>query len=537
MTIKRLQDCAVLIAGAGPVGLALAIELGMRGVDCLLVEKRDGAVTVPKMSAVSARNMEFCRRWGIAERVRTAVWAESHSLDFVYLTTLTGRELARQKIGSYVTRGDLPYTPEGGCHCPQIYFDPILTGRARALPGVRIVYETALESFVDTADGVAATLLDTRSGERCAVHAQYLVGCDGAGGAVRAALGIGLGGKGVVADSVNIFFRSPGLSGLHDKGWARFYRAIDATGCWSELIAIDGRELWRLTVFDERRTPGEPEDYLGRVVGRDFPYEILSAAPWERRDAVANSYGAGRVYIAGDAAHQCSPTGGLGMHTGIEEAVNIAWKLQAMVEGWGGPNLLASYEAERLPIAVRNVDMATRAFRQIAGIPGGDALGDDGPEGSAQRAALDEAMRNLRRYSVSEIDKAQYCYEGSPVCVPDGTPPAPADDGSGYVPSARPGTRAPHAWIEPGRSTLDLFGDGFVLLDFGGPGDGAALAGAMAERGVPCRTERIDDPRICAAYAARFALVRPDGHVAWRGDAMPASPAGVADRVRGALAS
>lgn len=536
MTGERPKDCAVLIAGAGPVGLALAIELGLRGVDCLLVEKRAGRVTVPKMSAVSARNMEFCRRWGIADRVRNAVWTESHSLDFVYLTTLTGRELARQKIGSYVTRGDLPYTPEGGCHCPQIYFDPILTERAKASPSVRLLYETALESFEETAAGVHATLLDTRAGEHFPVTAQYLVGCDGAGGAVRAALGIGLGGEGVVADSVNIFFRSPALAGLHDKGWARFYRAIDGTGCWSELIAIDGRELWRLTVFDETKTPGSADDYLRRVVGRDFEYEILSAAPWERRDVVAESYGTGRVFIAGDSAHQCSPTGGLGMHTGIEEAVNLAWKLQAMVEGWGGPHLMASYEAERRPVARRNVDMATRAFRQITGIPGGDALQDEGTDGDAQRAALEGAMRNLRRYSVSEIDKAQYCYEGSPVCVPDGTPSVPPDDGSGYVPSARPGTRAPHAWISPGRSMLDLFGDGFVLVDFGGPGDGAALLRAMTARGIPCRLERIEEPRIREAYAARFALVRPDGHVAWRGDDMPRDPAAVADRVRGSLA-
>ncbi len=536
MSSQRPTDCAVLIAGAGPVGLALAIELGLRGIDCLLVEKRDGSVTVPKMSAVSARNMEFCRRWGIADRVRNAVWAESHSLDFVYLTTLTGRELARQKIGSYVTRGDLPYTPEGGCHCPQIYFDPILTDRAKSLEKVRILYETALESFEETAAGVRAALVDAKSGERFSVDARYLVGCDGAGGTVRTALGIGLGGKGVVADSVNIFFRSPALSGLHDKGWARFYRAIDGTGCWSELIAIDGRDLWRLTVFDEKATPGTADEYLRRVVGCDFDYEILSASPWERRDAVAESYGGGRVFIAGDSVHQCSPTGGLGMHTGIGEAVNLAWKLQAMVEGWGGPYLMASYEAERRPIAVRNVDMATRAFRQITGIPGGSALADDGPEGAAQRAALEDAMRNLRRYSVSEIDKAQYCYEGSPVCVPDGTPPAPLDDGTGYVPSARPGTRAPHAWIASGRSMLDLYGDGFVLVDFGGAGNGSALAGAMAETGVPCRIERIDDPRIREAYAARFALVRPDGHVAWRGDTMPARPEDVAARVRGAVA-
>lgn len=532
-------ECSVLVVGAGPVGLALAIELGTRGVDTILVEKRDGSVSVPKMTAVSARNMEFCRRWGIADTVRGAVWTESHSLDFVYLTTMQGRELARQKIGSYASRGDIPYSPEGGCHCPQIYFDPILTAKAKALKSVRMLYETELESFDESEGGVIATLVDGTSGDTSTLGCSYIVGCDGPGGVVRTSLGIGLGGRGVVADSLNVFFRSPELAGIHDKGWARFYRAIDETCCWSELIAIDGKELWRLTVFDVQQSPGSAEEQLRRIVGADFPFEIISAMPWERRDVVADGYGGGRVFIAGDAAHQCSPTGGIGMHTGIEDAVNIAWKLQAMLDGWGGAKLLDSYEAERLPIGARNVDLATQAFRQITGIPGGDALGADTPEGERQRETMRQAMKDLRRYSISEIDKAQYCYEDSPICVPDGTPPLPLADsttpGGGYVPSARPGTRAPHAWIEPGKSMLDLFGDGYVLVDFGsGAKECEGLADAMGARGVPFSRVELADPAIRAIYEARFALVRPDGHVAWRGDEIPADVQGLADRVRGA---
>lgn len=530
------SECRVLISGAGPVGLALAIELGQRNIDCVLLEKRDGSVSVPKMSAVSARNMEFCRRWGISERVRNAVWSESNSLDFVYLTTMCGRELARMKVPSHSNRGSLSYTPEGGCHCPQIYFDPILTECAQTLSSVEIRYETALVDFDQSSSRVVATLRNSVTGNMETVEADYLVGCDGAGGAVRDVLGIGLGGEGVVAQSLNIFFRSQELSGLHDKGWARFYRAIDSDGCWSELIAIDGRELWRLTVFDSERTPGSAEDQLRRVVGCDFPFDIISASPWERRDVVADGYGGGRVFLAGDAVHQCSPTGGLGMHTGIEDAVNIAWKLEAMIAGWGGADLLASYEAERRPIGKRNVEFATRAFRQITGIPGGDALADDTPPGDSQRADFAKATADLRRYSVSEIDKAQYCYENSPICVPeDSAGPVVAPPGE-YVPSARPGTRAPHGWISDGVSTLDLFGDGFVLLDaMGGTCDTGVLADAMAARNIPFRVESVDNPDVARAYGRRFALVRPDGHVAWRGDELPADPGSVADTVRGAL--
>lgn len=526
----------VLVVGAGPVGLALAIELGRRNIDCLLVEKRDGSVTVPKMSAVSARNMEFCRRWSIAERVRTAVWAESHALDFVYLTSLRGRELARMKIPSTALRVDLDYTPEGPCHCPQIYFDPILTEVAAGLPSVELRYETALTGFAEDADGIVATLADVRTGETSTVRARYVVGCDGPAGAVRETLGIGLGGLGVVADSLNIFFRAPELATLHDKGWARFYRAIDETGCWAELIAIDGRELWRLTVFDVHRSPGTPGDHLRRVVGCDFPFEIVSAMPWERRDVVADSYGGGRAFIAGDAAHQCSPTGGLGMHTGIEDAVNIAWKLQAVLEGWGGAGLLDSYGPERHPIGARNVGLATRAFRQITGIPGGPALEADTQQGADRRAALARATQDLRRYTISEADKAQICYEGSPICLADGSPPAATVEEAGrYVASARPGSRAPHGWIEPGVSILDLFGDGFVLLDFAAAdGAVAAIGEAVGARGVPLRTIAISNAGLAEIYERRLVLVRPDGHVAWRGDDAPGDPLALADLVRGA---
>ena len=530
---KSRNRCSVLISGAGPVGLALAIELGRRGVDTVLVEKRDGTVSVPKMSAVSARNMEFCRRWGIAQRVRNAIWAESNSLDFVYLTSLRGRELARMEVPAHARRGSLSYTPEGGCHCPQIYFDPILMETAASLPSVDLRYRTELVSFEQSGDGVEARLESGDTGGTETIEAGYLVGCDGAGGVVRDTLEIGLGGEGIVAQSLNIFFRSPELSRLHDKGWARFYRAIDGDGCWSELIAIDGDELWRLTVFDCERTPGTPESFLRRVVGCEFPFEIISASPWERRDVVADSYGGGRVFLAGDAVHQCSPTGGLGMHTGIEDAMNIAWKLDATIAGWGGRDLLASYEVERRPIGVRNVNFATRAFRQITGMPGGDALADDTEAGERQREAFAKASADLRRYSVSEIDKAQYSYENSPICIPDGSPPLPETQRQ-YVPSARPGTRAPHAWIADGVSTLDLFGDGFVLLNFGIGEDGfGPLAQAMEDRRIPFRVQRIDNGDIADIYRDPLVLVRPDGHVAWRGTSSPSAPEVAAGTVVG----
>jgi 2-polyprenyl-6-methoxyphenol hydroxylase-like FAD-dependent oxidoreductase len=532
MAESATMNVPVLIAGGGPVGLALATELGLRGIECLLVEKRDGVLSVPKMSQVSTRNMEFCRRWGIAEAVKNAVWKPSHALDFVYLTSLTGFELSRQRVPSYATRGSLAYSPEGPTHCPQIYFDPILATKAKSLPGVAVRYNTALAGFTQDADGVTATLADD-SGREETLRAAYLVGCDGAGGMVREALEIPLAGRGTIARSINIFFRSPTLCEIHDKGWARFYRNVDETGSWGELIAIDGEALWRLTVFDDKSEDFDPAGYLRRCAGREFEFEILSAQPWDRRDYVAEEYGRGRVFIAGDSAHQCSPTGGMGMHTGVEEAVNLAWKLEAVLKGWGGDRLLASYGKERRPIAHRNVELSTQSYMNIASIPAVAHVCDDGPDGDAARAEFTRRMNDTQFYSVVDHFKVLYAYEDSPVCVSDGTP-TPGDSVS-YAPSARPGTRAPHAWLEDGRSTIDLFGDGFVLLRLGpvAPEGGALLKAAKA-RGMPLRVERIVGAEIAAMYEQPLVLVRPDGHVAWRGADASADAGAVIDRVRGA---
>ncbi len=523
MTENNAEPVPVLIVGAGPVGLTLAIELGLRGIDCVLIERRDGTLRVPRMSQVSCRNMEFCRRWGIAEKVRGAVWSSSHPLDFVYATSLIGEEIARLKLPSYARRGNLDYSPEGSCTCPQIFFDPILAEMAKSLPHVTVRYETGLESFDQDGNAVHARLTDVRTGQRETLSARYLVGCDGAGSLVRQALDIPLDGLGTIATSINIFFRSAELIDIHDKGWARFYRMVDDGGCWGELIAIDGKELWRLTIFHDPAPEIDADLYLRRMAGRDFSYDIIDVSAWERRDFVARAYRRGRVLIAGDSAHQCSPTGGAGMHTGVCEAVNLAWKLEALFEGWGGPRLLDSYETECRPIAAFYVEISTGSFDAIAALPGQAELG--------ATVAADPGL--LRRLSMPDQLRAQFCYEDSPICVTDGTP---ALEGAARLsPSARPGTRAPHAWIADGKSTVDLFGDGFVLMRLGGSeADAGPLAGAARDRHVPFSVIDIEKPEIAELFEQPLVLVRPDGHIAWRGAALPEDPAALVDRVRGA---
>jgi 2-polyprenyl-6-methoxyphenol hydroxylase-like FAD-dependent oxidoreductase len=525
----------VLIAGGGPVGLALAIELGMSGIAVTVVEKRDGKIGVPKMSGLSIRSMELNRRWGIAEKAKRAGWPQTHPNDFVYCTSMAGFELARRRIPSYVEQ-DLPFTPEPSCGCAQIFYDPILLERARGLPNVTLRHRVSLESFTQDKDCVYAKVMDTTSGRTETIIARYLVGCDGAGGTVPTALKVAYEGSGIVAKSVNVYFRSPDMAKIHDMGWARFYRFTDARGSWGEVIGIDGKELWRLSVL--KADPDfDGDGYMRRLAGTErMKYEIISVMGWERRECVADRYRDRRVFLAGDAAHQNSPTGGLGLHTGLADAVDLGWKLVATLEGWGGPGLLDSYEIERKAVAFDNVRASTAEFHILADLPTGPEIAADTPAGAAQRQRFAEAFRSTGEVTSSfytENLRMGYCYEPSPIVIPDGTtrPPVTTQD---FVPVARPGTRAPHAWIAEGRSTLDLFGKGFVLLRLGKePPAVDAVVEAAAQRSVPLRVVDLADAAIAELYERKLVLVRPDGHVAWRGDAVPGDVGGMIDRVRG----
>lgn len=532
-------DIPVLIVGGGPVGLGLAIELGLRGIPARLIEMRDGTVSVPKMSQVHARSLEFCRRWGIADQVFDAGFPKHHPQDFIYVTTLVGHELFRLSRPSYNEQPCDEGSPVRDYQCPQLFFDPILRRFAATLAPVDLRYFTRLDSFVEQSDRVIARITDMPSGERSTLSCRYLVGCDGAQSIVRQQLGIGMGGAGHLDLSVSIFFRSAELPNLHDKGWGRFYRFNDEGGCWSEMVAVNGKDLWRLTILTglDPQAPFDPEACLLRAIGRPFAHEIISVLRWDRIEFIADRFRGGRVFIAGDAAHQNSPTGGLGMNTGFADAIDLGWKLAAVLDGWGGERLLDSYDSERRPVAQRNAEECSRLFRDAAALPGVAALVASTPDGEQARRHYVEVLRANMKASISSISeqvKLGFCYEGSPVIWPDGTKPLPTT--GQYIPSTRPGTRAPHGWLAVGRSTLDLFGDGFTLLRLGAtPPDATALVDAAAQRAVPLKTIDLADAKIAALYERGLVLVRPDGHVAWRGDACPSPTEALAviDRVRG----
>ena len=527
MPKKKFEQVSVLIVGGGPVGLSLAIELGLRGIDCILIEQRGGHPQVPRMSQVSGRNMEFCRRWGIAKKVRGAVWSSTHPLDFVYATSLTGEELARVKIPSYQKRGKPDYSPEGTCACPQIYFDPILAEKASSLRKVKIRYKNQLKSFEQDNEKISAHIIDLNSGSNIVINAKFIVGCDGSGGAVRTGLNIPLDGLGTIATSVNVFFRSSELATLHDKGWARFYRLIDKQKCWAELIAIDGKELWRLTVFNDPKPDKTGRSYLKKMAGQNFSYEVIDVSPWERRDYLAQRFQNNRAFIAGDAAQQCSPTGGLGMHTGVCEAVNLAWKIEATLQGWGGPKLLDSYEEECQPIANKSVELSTNSFNAINALPGDEGF----------RTAIKVGKDITQGLAVPDELRTQLYFDNSPICIPDGDQTKQEDIAirNSSIQLARPGARAPHVWVNDGKSTLDLFGSHFTFLCIGKPEkNGKPMELAATRYKVPFKVLAINNRNMSALYKKNFVLVRPDGHISWQGNYPPKAPEKVIKQVVGA---
>ena len=530
----------MLIVGGGPVGLALASELGWRGIRCELVEQTDGIIATPKMNEVNIRTMEFCRRWGVAHHVHACPFPPDYPLDVAFVTSLAGHELGRMTRPPRMAQKPEPYSPERLQACSQMWFDPILQRFAGAFPHVALRYRRRLESLEPREQGVAANIVDLDTGERECVEAEYLVGCDGANSAVRRDLGIALEGE-TLGHPVHLYFRAPGL--LRDCGRqpAVFFLAIDRSGLWANIRLIDpANAMWRLMVLDSEATltpeTVDREAYLRRAVGRDVEVQWLGTSIWTRRSAVAQRYGSGRVFLAGDAVHQLSPTGALGMNTGIADAVDLGWKLAAVLAGWGGAKLLSSYDNERRPIGKRNVAMAAEFYLAhdefTAGIA---AIEEAGAAGAELRRRLgDTLVRTIGRMFRTVGLQIGYRYEGSPICLPDGTLPYP-DDPENFFPSARPGSRAPHVWLRDSRSVLDLYGRGFVLLRFGtDTPDVSAFEAAAAACRMPLQTVTVADPGAAQLYERRLVLVRPDGHVAWRADEMPANPAVVIDQIRGA---
>ena len=537
MTANSSASAPLLIVGAGPIGLALAGDLAKRGQAVTILERSDGTIEQPRMDMVGVRTMEFCRRWGIVQNVEASAYNRDLAQDNVYVTSVTGYELSRERFPSMRASKPPEQSPQKRERCPQDMFDPILRDWVRSFPDVDIRYRHQLVDFEQNAGGVVAHVLDRDTERTFDIEAPYMIGCDGAGSRIAKTIAGGMEGTPVLSQTTNIIFRAPQLLSLHDKGEAYRFIILDTTGMWCTIVAINGWDRWRMSITNTPEAGLSREDIeaaIRRAVGIDFAFEVLSVTSWTRRELVAQTYGQGRVFIAGDAAHVMSPTGGFGMNTGIGDAVDLGWKLDATMRGWGGAELLASYTPERRPVAVRNGRESSANLARMLSPGANPTLCDDTPEGAACRAELGPRYAEAMSHEWYTLGiHLGYRYDDSPICWPDGTP-APPLEVAKYVQEARAGARAPHAWLRDGRSTLDLFGGGFVLLQFAANADPEPVAAGLRERNVPVRIiDLSDEAAAVKAYAAALVLVRPDGHVAWRGATMP-EPDLLADCVRGA---
>src|SRR5258705_9786758 len=382
-------------------------------------------------------------------------------------------------------------------------FDRIRGRCVGSFPHVRLRYGDELTAFAETADGAVAQVRAVATGETRDVTSDYLVGTDGGASLVRERAGITMSGNPTLTYTTNVMFRCADFPSRHDKGRAYRFIFVGPEGTWLTIVAINGGDRFRMSIVGSAdkvsHTEADIHSLLTRAMGKDFDYEILSVMRWVRRELVADSYGRGRIYLAGDSVHLTSPTGAMGMNTGMQDAVDLGWKLDAVLKGWAGPGLLSTYEYERKPVAVRNIKASTDNLERMlaprtTNKPPPEVF-QPGPKGDAARKAYGDWYTELMSHEwFMNGYHLGYRYDDSPIVVPDGTP-APSLEGRTYTQVARPGARAPHVWLREGRSTLDLYGRGFVLLRLGAHApSGEGIASAAASAGVPLDIVTLDEP-------------------------------------------
>jgi len=535
------NDIDVLIAGAGPVGLAAAIELGQRGIRCLVVERNDRVGYAPRAKTTNVRTREHLRRWGIAGKLRAASpIPPDYPANVVFATRMNGPELARfgNALNGSRARNDM-YSEEAQW-VPQYVLEEVLRQHASSLPGVAVRFNTELVSFADDGRAVTAELRDVRSGAAIRARSAFLIGADGARSTVREAIGARMLGEGAYSRNFNIIFRAPDLAARHKHGPAIMYWMVNED-VPSVLGPMDEDGLWFFMATklanDVDPETVEPAELIRRGTGlADLEIEVVGRDPWVAHRLVADRYEKGRVFLAGDACHLHPPFGGFGMNMGIGDAVDLGWKMAAVLQGWGGPGLLATYGIERRRVHERTIAEAVINYGAVGNQLVRPGLEDPGPLGDATRREVGEIIEatKLREFRTLGIVLGMR-YEDSPIIVPDGSEP-PADHFMLYTPSAHPGCLAPHLWLADGSSLYDHFGQGFTLLATTGDLAETVQLMAGAERlGIPLKVLAPGDRRLRGRYGARFALIRPDQHVAWRGDALPGDAAALLARVTGAI--
>ena len=530
----RPAETTVLIVGGGPSGLTLALDLGLHGVECHVINAEAGHTQNPRCNTTSARSMEHFRRLGVASRVRAAGLPADYPTTVQYRTSMTGYELFRMEFPSSrdVISGagkEGWATPEPQHRISQLYLEPVLEDAARSTPGVtvergcRLVslrqYEGYVEATVENAGGVRE------------IRARYLAGCDGAHSTVRQAIGVRYSGVSAIRKFVSTFLRSAEIGEIAARDPAWTYWAYGEH--FASLLAIDGHDLWLNHIAfpaDHDTDDEDPAALLRETIGRQVEHEVIGTVRWTGRQLVADRYRDGRVFLVGDAAHIWIPIGGFGMNAGIQDAAGLAWLIVAVEQGWAAPAILDAYELERRPVGEQfAAEVAATAHRSLS-VEITPALAEEGAAGDAARARMREILSQTERGRYDpEGFSFGYHYAGSPL-VAGGTAATIAM--VGYPATAQPGYRLPHVWMPDGRPIFDLLGDAYTLLRVARADlDVTRLTAAAAARGVPLKVLDVGTAQ-ADPYPGALILVRPDQHIAWMGNELPPTGA-LLDRITG----
>lgn len=533
----------VLIVGGGPTGLVLAAELARHGVASMLAERNEHTTLFPKMDITNGASMELLRRLGVDAELRAVGVGARHSFDVIFAGGLGGPVHGRWRLPSVdEQRGIITATADGSVpgqpwqRCSQAIFEAMMMDRAHRDPLVDVQQGWRMQSCTQIGEVVAAQLADS-DGNTVTVHADYLVGCDGASSRVRSELGIEMDGMKDFTTFALVHFRSLDLMNLHALG--QFWHLYTSNG--AVLIAQNEIDTWTLHLdlgaeIDDPDPIGDPREFVACALGHPIVIDdVLASSVWRPNAMLADSYGRDRILLAGDAVHTMIPTGGYGMNTGLGDAVNLGWKLAATIRGWGGPALLASYAIERRPIADRNRNACMEnamVILQYRDMVDPQLFDEDNQTGQAHRQHLAQFLATHDAENLSLGIELDVRYDNSPVVVTDGSATPPWDRRT-FAPTVRPGHRAPNVALGEQDTLFDQFGAEFTLVDARDDNNQSSrLLSEAARVGLPIRHLTLTDPALAALYQHRLVLVRPDLHIAWSGtDA--SDPADIIASVRG----
>jgi 2-polyprenyl-6-methoxyphenol hydroxylase-like FAD-dependent oxidoreductase len=531
-----MMDTDVLVVGAGPTGLTLAIDLGKRGVRCILIEQKESPAFLPKMERANARTMEIYRRMGLSQKIRAAGLRPDCPMDVYIVLALNESPLLRLPYPSVAqAQVDLRATNDGSLPLEpyqlisQYTLEPLLKSIAETIPAVSVRFGCEFLSLRQDREGVTARVRKS-DGTTQDLRALYLVGCDGGTSPVRKELGIKLAGEGNTLALRQALYRCDELFDLlpigNGPGKGRHYHVADDKA--TQLIMQDSTKHWTLhSIVD---TNEEMNAAFERTVGVPVKYEMLSCDPWRQNLLLADAYGKDRVFLAGDAVHLVIPTGGLGMNSGVGDAIDLSWKLAATLRGWGGPNLLKSYEIERRQVGERNVGasryatLGRRKWRSLWR----PNIRDNTPAGEQSRYVL-STMADIEQRKSNEMIGAElgYRYVDSPII--SNIPGGPEHLFREYHPTTWPGARLPHVWRDDGTPMQDHVPAGYTILKLARTkADTSGLEKALRSRGAPTTVLDVPDRVAREIYGYDLILTRPDMHVVWRGNAPPDDAAEVA---------